>query len=124
MQTLKSQRGMTAIGWLIVLALIAFFVLLALRLTPGYLEFMTVKGSLQSLRDEPGITQKTPAEIRAMLGKRFDVNDVKTIGSKDVMIESQGGRLRIWVDYEVRVPVLGNVDAVTTFTDEVEMVRN
>lgn len=124
MQTLKSQQGMTAIGWIIVLGLIAFFVLLALRLTPGYLEFLTVKGALESLTNEPGITQKTPAEIRSMMGKRFDINDVETITSKDVMIENQGGRLRVWVDYEVRVPVLGNVDAVTTFQDEVELVRN
>lgn len=124
MQTLKSQQGMTAIGWIIVLGLIAFFVLLALRLTPGYLEFMTVKGSLESLHNEPDITQKTPAEIRSMLGKRFDINDVKSISSKDVKVESQSGRLRVWVDYEVRVPVLGNVDAVTTFQDEIELVRN
>jgi hypothetical protein len=124
MQTLKSQQGMTAIGWIIVLGLIAFFVLLALRLTPGYLEFLTVKGALESLANEPGITQKTPAEVRSLMGRRFDINDVKTISSKDVMIENQGGRLRVWVDYEVRVPVLGNVDAVTTFQDEVELVRN
>lgn len=124
MQTLKSQQGMTAIGWIIVLGLIAFFVLLALRLTPGYLEFMTVKGALESLKNEPGITQKTPAEIRSMLGKRFDINDVKTISSKDVKIDSQGGRMRVSVHYEVRVPVLGNVDAVSVFQDEIELVRN
>lgn len=124
MQTLKSQQGMTAIGWIIVLGLIAFFVLLALRLTPGYLEFMTVKGALESLGNEPDITRKTPAEIRSMLSRRFDINDVESITSKDVYIENVDGRLRVGVDYEVRVPVLGNVDAVTTFQDEVELVRH
>lgn len=124
MQTLNKQQGMTAIGWIIVLGLIAFFVLLALRLTPGYLEYATVSASLESLQNEPGITEKTPMEIRSMLGRRFDVNDVKTISSKDVKVENQGGRLRVWVDYEVRVPVLGNVDAVTKFNKEVEVVRH
>ena len=123
MQTLKSQQGMTAIGWIIVLGLIAFFVLLALRLTPGYLEFATVSASLESLEKEPGITEKTAPEIRSMLSKRFDVNDVKTIDSRDIKIENQGGRLRVWVDYEVRVPVLGNVDAVSKFNKEIEVVR-
>ena len=124
MRTLKSQQGMTAIGWIIVLGLIAFFVLLALRLTPGYLEFATVSASLESLQKEPGITEKTAPEIRAMLGKRFDVNDVKTVDSRDVKIENKGGRLRVWVDYEVRVPVLGNVDAVSKFNKEIEVVRH
>jgi hypothetical protein len=124
MQTLKTQQGMTAIGWIIVLGLIAFFVLLALRLTPGYLEFATVSSSLESLQNEPGITTKTAPEIRSMLGKRFDINDVKTVNARDVKIESKGGRLRVWVDYEVRVPVLGNIDAVSKFHKEVEVVRN
>ncbi|MFA7387550.1 MAG: DUF4845 domain-containing protein [Thiohalobacteraceae bacterium] len=124
MQTLKSQQGMTAIGWIIVLGLIAFFVLLALRLTPGYLEFATVAASLESLEKEPGITEKTAPEIRSMLGKRFDVNDVKTVDSRDVKIENKGGRLRVWVDYEVRVPVLGNIDAVSKFNKEIEVVRH
>ncbi len=124
MQTLKSQQGMTAIGWIIVLGLIAFFVLLALRLAPGYLEFSTISASLESLQNEPGITEKTAPEIRSMLGKRFDVNAVTVINSKDVKIENRDGRLRVWVDYEVRVHVAGNVDAVSTFKKEVEVVRN
>lgn len=124
MQTLKSQQGMTAIGWMIVLGLIAFFVLLALRLTPGYLEFSTISASLESLKNEPGITDKTAPEIRSMLGKRFDINDVHSIKSKDVNVEKRDGKLRVWVDYEVRVPVAGNVDAISKFNKEVEVVRN
>ena len=75
MQTLKTQRGMTAIGWIIVLGLIAFFVLLALRLTPGYLEYFSVASSIESLENEPGITEKSPPEIRSLIDKRFQVND-------------------------------------------------
>lgn len=124
MQTLKRQQGMTAIGWMIVLGLIAFFVLLALRLVPGYLEFSTVSASLESLENEPGITEKSVPEIRNMLGKRFDINAVSSITSKDVKVENKDGRLRVWVDYEVRVPVAGNVDAISKFKKEVEVVRN
>lgn len=124
MQTLKSQQGMTAIGWLIVLGLIGFFVLLALRMTPAYLEYFTVKATLESLQNEPGITEKTPSEIRNMLGKRFDINDVKNITSKDIKIDNQGGRLNVGVDYEVRVGVLGNVDAVMKFDHEIEVIRH
>lgn len=124
MRTLKSQQGMTAIGWLIVLGLIGFFVLLALRMTPAYLEFMTVKSSLESLKNEPGVTEKAPPEIRSMLSKRFDVNDVKNVTGKQVKIENQGGRLNVAVDYEVRVGVLGNVDAVMKFAHGIEVVRN
>lgn len=123
MQTLKTQRGMTAIGWIIVLGLIAFFVLLALRLTPGYLEYFSVASSIESLENEPGITEKTPPEIRSLIDKRFQVNDVKTVTGKNVKIENKGGRLTISVEYEIRVPVMGNVDAVSKFNKSVEVVR-
>ncbi|MBZ0070225.1 MAG: DUF4845 domain-containing protein [Gammaproteobacteria bacterium] len=123
MRTLQSQRGMTAIGWIIVLGLIGFFVLLALRLTPGYLEYFSVASAIESLENEPEIGSKTTAEIRSMLDKRFSVNDVTSISGRDVKVESQGGRMRISVDYEKRVPVLGNIDAVATFKKEVEVVR-
>lgn len=121
MRTLKSQRGMTAIGWLIVLALIGFFVLLALRMIPSYLEFFTVTSALESLQNEPGMANQTPQDIRKMLGKRFDINDVKSITAKDVAIQKQGGAYLVGVDYEVRMPVIGNVDVVMSFAKEIEV---
>ena len=39
MRMANKQRGMTGIGWLTVLGLIAFFSLLALRMIPSYLEY-------------------------------------------------------------------------------------
>ncbi|MBI5461819.1 MAG: DUF4845 domain-containing protein [Gammaproteobacteria bacterium] len=124
MQTLKSQRGMTAIGWLIVLGLIGFFVLLALRMTPSYLEYFTISSALESLQNEPGMANKTPQDIRTMLSKRFDINDVGSITAKDVDIQNQGGSYLVGVDYEVRMPVLGNVDVVMSFNKEIEVARN
>lgn len=121
MRTLKSQRGMTAIGWIVVLGLIGFFVLLALRLTPGYLEYFSIASAIDSLQNEPEIRSKSVADIRGMLDKRFSVNDIKTIRGRDVKVENQGGRLRVWVEYEKRVPVLGNIDVVSTFKKEVEV---
>lgn len=123
MRTLESQRGMTAIGWIIVLGLIGFFVLLALRLTPGYLEYFSVASAIESLQNEPEVGSKSIAEIRSILDKRFSVNDVKSVSGRDVKIENQSGRLRVWVEYEKRVPVLGNIDAVSTFRKEVEVAR-
>ena len=35
---LKRQKGMTAIGWILVLMLIAFFALLIMKIGPIYLE--------------------------------------------------------------------------------------
>jgi len=118
------QRGMTGIGWLIVLGMLAFFVLLVLRLAPGYLEYFKVESVLDSLQQEPYLGSKTPMEIRKLLEKRMDINSIDGISAKDVIIEQKSGRTIITADYEVRVPMLGNVDAVSTFHKSVEVVAH
>ncbi len=118
------QKGMTAIGWLLVLGLIAFFTLITLRLIPGYLEFAKVSSVLESLQNEPGITRKTKTEIYRLIGKRFDVNDIFQVEPKQVKIAKDKDGLKISVNYERREHVIGNVDVVATFDKQVEVVAN
>ncbi len=120
----KQQQGMTFIGWLIVLGLIAFFAILVLRLVPSYLEYFKVESTLESLKNEPDITGKAPAEIRSLISRRFSVNDVEHVTARDVKVTRDGGRTIISIKYEVRVPIMGNVDAVTKFDKSVEIVRH
>ncbi len=118
------QKGMTAIGWLLVLGLIAFFTLITLRLVPAYLEFSKVTSVLESLQDEPGITRKTRGEIFSLISKRFDVNDVYQVEAKQVKITKDKGVLKVSINYEHREHLVGNVDVVTTFDKQVEVVAN
>ena len=118
------QKGMTAIGWLLVLGLIAFFTLITLRLVPAYLEFAKVTSVLESLQNEPGITRKTKGEILNLIIKRFNVNDVYKVDAKLVKVVKEKGVLKVSINYERREHLIGNVDVVTTFNKEVEVVAN
>ena len=118
------QRGMTAIGWLIVLGLIAFFALLVLRLAPIYLNHYKIVGSLESLKQEPYIGQKPLPEIQKLLLRRFDINsvDLAPLAKDSVSIQNKQGRLTVRVQYEHRTGIVGNVDAVVRFDDSIEIV--
>ncbi len=83
MNTWHHQRGMTAIGWLLVLGLIAFFTLVTLRLVPMYLEYAKVVSTLESLPNEPGISKLSKGEIVSIITKRFGVNDVRECRSEE-----------------------------------------
>lgn len=120
----KGQRGMTAIGWLIVLGILSFFVLLVLRLAPGYLEFYKVKSVLESLQQEPYLGSKTPMEIRKLIDRRVEVNAIDSINGKDFIIVQANGKTTIQAQYEVRVHIVGNVDAVSSFDESVEVVAH
>ena len=120
----KAQRGVTGAGWLIILAIIGFFILLLLKLGPIYLDHYRVKATLESLKEEPLITQKTPREIRTLLKKRFDVNYVTSVTPDDLEIKRKPGILEVTLDYEARTGIIGNVDALVSFSDHVEIVGN
>jgi hypothetical protein len=117
MQSLKRQIGMTAIGWLIVLALIGFFVLLTLRMLPSYLEYYKVVSTLESLEKETGLA--TPKDIRNLLERRFDISYVETIQPKEVGIKAVGPNFKVIADYESRKHIFANVDVVMSFYKEV-----
>jgi hypothetical protein len=119
--TIRKQGGMTAIGWILVLALIAVGSLITLRLVPLYLEFYSVTASLKSLQAEPGMGEKAPAQITELLRRRLDVNDVRNVKRDNIRVRRNGAVVLVSVDYEVRVPMFGNVDAVAMFKREVEV---
>jgi hypothetical protein len=121
MKSIHRQRGMTPIGWILVFLLIAFFALIALKLTPIYIESFTVGSVIADLKDEPGIGSMTSREITSLIQKRFDVNSVTGVSTDDVYVEKLGGTLTISAEYEVRKSMLGNVDIVVSFNKSVEV---
>jgi len=112
---------MTAIGWLLVLGLIAFFTLVTLRLVPMYLEYAKVASTLESLQNEPGITNLSKPEIVSIITKRFDVNDVRNVDPKTVIISKDRGTFSIGFKYERREHLISNIDVVGTFDKQVEV---
>jgi Tfp pilus assembly protein PilE len=117
MRSLSQQKGMTGIGWLIVLALIGFFTLLTLKMVPSYLEYYKVVSTLESLAKETGF--ETPTEIRNLLERRFDISYVNTITHKDVIIKAAGQFYRVQAKYDSRVHLFGNVSVLMSFDKQV-----
>ena len=115
------QRGMTAIGWLLVLGLIAFFTLITLRLVPLYLEYAKVASTLESLQNEPGITAMSKGEITNIISKRFDVNDVRNVDPRKVQVTKDRGQLKVGFAYERREHLISNIDVVAVFDKHIEV---
>jgi len=119
---LHRQQGLTAISVVLILAMIGFFAMIAIRLFPIYMENFSVVSHLESLATEAGITEKTNNEILNTLNKRFSIDDVKNVKNENVFIErNKDGSMLIAIEYEVRTPALGNVDMLVSFIEEVKL---
>ena len=51
------SRGITLIGFVMLLAVLGFFAYLAMRLVPMYIEYMGVVKAMEQVRAEPGCGQ-------------------------------------------------------------------
>ena len=121
MHSLRQQNGVTAIGWLIILGLIGFFVLLVLKMYPSYYEFYTVSSTLETMTKDSGF--ENPAEIRKAAERRFDISYVTTVTPKDLKIKPYGQSWLVSAKYESRVHLFFNVSVVMDFNKQVKVKR-
>lgn len=121
MKSIHRQRGMTPIGWILVFLLIAFFALITLKLVPIYLESFSVGSVISDLKNEPGIDTMTSRQIASIVKKRLDINMIQGVSGDDIYVDKLGGTMTISAEYEVRKPMLGNVDIVVSFNKSVEV---
>jgi len=122
MKGLHHQRGVTGITMILIVALVAFFSLIAIRLFPIYLEHFKVSSHLQNLAAEEGVGKLSDNEIRKTLARRFDIDDVEHVRAEDIFIEHPDRNTTIIaIEYEIRTPAFGNVDMVVSFVDEIEV---
>jgi len=124
MYSLKRQNGMTAIGWMIVLALVGFFVLVTLRVAPAYMEYYKVVSTLESLEEETGWSEVTPRAIRRLIERRFDISFVHSITPRQVSIKPSGGFYVVTAKYDAREHLFGNVYVVMKFHKQARVRRN
>ena len=115
MKHLNHQKGMTAIGWMLVIIMFGLVALLAMKVIPVYLEGYSVGSVVRELGNDAELRSLPAGQIRQRLMKRFSVNMVSTVSADDVYISPTQGGYEVEVDYEVREKVVGNLDIVVAF---------
>ena len=121
MNSYKKQQGLTVIGWILVLALIAIFTLFFLKLFPIYLNSYKVSSILATLEEDHATGAMTPGEVVTTIVKRLNVNIVHDVSKDDIYIERAGNRMTIDIEYEVRKNLVGNIDVVVAFQKGIEV---
>ena len=123
MKTLKAQRGLSAIGWLFVISLFGFGLLVVSKLGPHYLDNRFVSSVLQSIADDPDVRQLSAGDIRSKLSKEFTINNIRGKPTQSVDISTNANGLVVSINYEERVHLLHNIDVVLTFNNMLDTAR-
>ncbi|MCG5500529.1 DUF4845 domain-containing protein [Ectothiorhodospira lacustris] len=115
MNRMNRQSGIGLIGFLVIVGLLVVIGTVGLRLFPVYTQYMTVISVMKDVSAESGAAGKNIRVLWGEMDRRFQINGVTHVTRDDVTIVEQGGVRSLRVSYEVRTPMIANVDAVVGF---------
>ncbi|MGH8039362.1 MAG: DUF4845 domain-containing protein [Stenotrophomonas sp.] len=121
MKTMKTQRGMTLTSFLVVLCIVGFGLYIGMKLFPMYSEFYAVKTALKGIAKEPGVGNMEPGKVQEMFFRRLDISYSESVKPANVKFERVSGGWNMKVNYEVRRPLVGNLDVVGKFDAHQEL---
>jgi hypothetical protein len=116
---------MTAIGMLVLAAILGLVGFAALRLTPIYLEHMKVLQILSDVKVELDGQETSLARLRASIENRLNIESVYGLKVKDFKITktSVGGGYVVQAKYDRRTNYVANIYLLAEFDDTVEILR-
>ncbi len=115
----RRQQGLTFWGYLVILVMIGFFVLIGLKLTPIYLEYSRVLKQVESLKEQGGLESAPAVELKKLMLRRFSIDDIE-IPADVIKIEKKERKVKLQMAWERRTNMIGNVDALVSFSIDEE----
>lgn len=120
----NSQRGISFFGGLAVLALIVFGVLIAMKVIPIYIDHFALRKIVTTVNTDRSLSIGSARDLRSHINKGLQINSVRDVKADDAIKITQSGdnAYTVNIKYEVRAPMLQNVDLLVHF-DETHIVR-
>ena len=117
----RHQRGVTTLGWIILLIPVAIVFYAGVRLTPIYLNFMNVTHALNQVQSELPGDSATAIAIETSIAKHFDVNGITFPDVHDLKVSHSTGKWVIQATYEDQAPLFANVFILVTFDKSITL---
>ncbi len=118
----RAQQGMTLIGFILVLAVAGVFIYMGMKLIPMYSEYYSVKQAMEGLSQE-GAGGYDAAKVKDLFFRRLYTSYSDNVKPENVKLIRKDSGWMMTVDYEVRRPLIANIDVVGHFVAEKELRR-
>lgn len=119
-----SQKGMSFFSWLAVIALVVFGLMVTVKLVPIYMDHFALRKIVTSVNEDPTIRIGSLRELSSHINKGLQINSIRDINAAEAITITASGTdtYTVLVKYDVRAPMLQNVDLLVHF-DESHIVR-
>jgi hypothetical protein len=114
----SKQKGITFIGWILLLAPMAICAYAGIRIAPLYLNYMKVARSLEQVKAEwkgGGSQGDSQAAVRTALEKHLNTESVDFPDVKDLKITRDGKSWVVNAAYDDQAPLFANIFILISF---------
>lgn len=120
----RKQRGITLMSFVMVLVVVGFFALIAMKLFPMYSEYYNLKGVMQQISEDPRAGSMSLAQVQTDLFRRFNIAYIESVKKENIKLIRAGRGSKLNIAYEIRKPLMGNLDVVAKFDNTVDLQGN
>ena len=115
----RKQKGMSVLGWLLILAVVAFLASTAFKIIPHYLDFFSLEKIISSVETEKALEIRTIPDFYSHVSKGMQVNSIRGLDlDKALKVTLENNEFQAHLKYEKREPLVENLDLVVRFDKE------
>jgi hypothetical protein len=118
---IHKQGGLTLISFIFVLGFVIFISFIGMKIAPIYMEYYSVVSAMNGVASERGSANLSPYDVRVKVLNRLYVSyAAENVKEKHIKL-TRGNGVNLRIAYEVRKPVIGNLDVVAKFDRSVRL---
>ena len=115
MITRNKQCGATFVFWVFFAALIGFLLMLCIKLFPVYYKGFATEKIVEDIALEMDGKKPNKKQLWQSIDSYLNVNSINGVTKEHFVYSKEKDTIEFGLDYEVRVPVILNLDAVAKF---------
>ena len=112
---MQKERGLSLLGVMFGIAFLGFIALMAAKLLPVYLEYLSVKKIFTKMESSGSLNSMSVRDIRFEYEKLNAIEDIKNVRGDDLEISKAGGETVLSATWSVKTPMVGNLSACLDF---------
>lgn len=123
MRTYVTQKGITMIGFAMLICILGFFAYAAMKLIGPYTEYFGVVKSMKQVQADPNIETMNIDDIRRSLNVKFDLQYVNEndVPPKSIQLITANGQRSLRIAYDIDTPFIYNVDLLIHFDKTLDL---
>lgn len=117
MKNSVKQGGFSFSGFIMVLVIFVAVAIFSMKLIPAYMDNGKIQKAMDAIVRDPAMQTASVADIKMAFAKRALIMDnVTRVSENDIEVNKEGGKLSLSANYNVKVPLAGNVSLIIEFS--------